>query len=149
MVIEPPKSSQRDLLSRRDMLKAVAGPVVSIKTATLVRDGAQHLYEPAEHAREIMNPTDHGIASSFLKPLLTIPRQQKQTTNKQPKRSATAAAAATTSKKRTADQMAPAPPSASTSSVDSVVAPPPRGTVSQSERRKLTKRFQVDSYKKP
>jgi hypothetical protein len=129
------------------MLKAVAGPVVSIKTATLVRDGAQHLYDPAEHAREIVNPTDQGIASSFLKPLPTIPRQQKQTNKKTNSSSATTtAAAASNSKKRPADQMAPEP-SASSSSVDSIVVPPPRGTVSQIERRKLTKRFQVDSYK--
>jgi hypothetical protein len=128
------------------MLKAVAGPVVSIKTATLVRDGAQHLYDPAEHAREIVNPTDQGIASSFLKPLPTIPRQQKQTNKKTNSSATTTAAAASNSKKRPADQMAPEP-SASSSSVDSIVVPPPRGTVSQIERRKLTKRFQVDSYK--
>ena len=143
MVVEPPKSSQRDLLSKRDMLKAVAGPVVSIKTATRVRDGAQHLYEPAEHAREIVNPTDQGIASSFLKPLPTIPRQQKQTK----KQSNSSVPTAATSRKRPADQITPAQQSSVTLPINSVVPPPPRGTVSQSERRKITKRFQVDSYK--
>jgi hypothetical protein len=124
------------------MLKAVAGPVVTIKTATLVRDGAQHLYEPAEHAREIVNPTDQGVATSFLKPLPTIPRQQQKQTKKQSNKTAPTAA---TSRKRSADQITPA--QSVSVPVDSVVPPPPRGTVSQSERRKITKRFQVDSYK--
>jgi hypothetical protein len=146
MHLPPPPTNQRDLMSRRDMLKATAGPVVAVKSSTRKKDGGQLLYEPAPHAREILNPTEQGVSSCFLKPVATnaVPsavRRGAGAENSSVKRK----------KRKTSSEEGSVTRAATTSTVSGtsagVGALPPRGSVSTLERRKITKEAQVSAYR--